>query len=82
MPVHGSDAEELDDRRLREYFERILGDDEDEAESLPDGARHNALPQVCLHGPLPPSSIELQPVQVAHSPAKHMAKASGWLPFQ
>ena len=28
MPVHGSDAEELDDRRLREYFERILGDDD------------------------------------------------------
>ena len=30
MPVHGSDAGELDERRLREYFERILGDDEDE----------------------------------------------------
>ena len=28
MPVHGSDAEELDDRRLREYFERILGDED------------------------------------------------------
>ena len=28
MPVHGSDAEELDDRRLREYFERIPGDDD------------------------------------------------------
>ena len=30
MPVHGSDAGELDERRLREYFERIPGDDEDE----------------------------------------------------
>ena len=28
MPVHGSHAGELDDRRLREYFERILGDDD------------------------------------------------------
>ena len=28
MPVHGSDAGELDERRLREYFERILGDDD------------------------------------------------------
>ena len=28
MPVHGSDAGELDGRRLREYFERILGDDD------------------------------------------------------
>lgn len=28
MPVHGSDAGELDDRRLREYFGRILGDDD------------------------------------------------------
>ena len=30
MPVHGSDAGELDERRLREYFERILGDDTDD----------------------------------------------------
>ena len=28
MPVHGSGAGELDERRLREYFERILGDDD------------------------------------------------------
>ena len=28
MPVHGSDAGELDERRLQEYFERILGDDD------------------------------------------------------
>ena len=27
MPVHGGDAGELDERRLREYFERIPGDD-------------------------------------------------------
>ena len=30
MPVHGSDAGELDGRRLREYFGRILGDDDTE----------------------------------------------------
>ena len=28
MPVHGSNVNELDHRRLREYFHRILGDDE------------------------------------------------------
>ena len=32
MPVHGSVAGELDDRRLREYFERILDDDTADAD--------------------------------------------------
>ena len=32
MPVHGSVVGELDDRRLREYFERILGDDTSDAD--------------------------------------------------
>ena len=41
MPVHGSDAEELDDRRLREYFERILGDDD--ADDADDDWRRKLL---------------------------------------
>ena len=34
MPVHGSHVNELDERRLREYFHRVLGDEEgfDEAD--------------------------------------------------
>ena len=38
MPVHGSDADELDDRRLREYFERILGDADADADADDDAA--------------------------------------------